>query len=228
MPTIFFDFDSTVVSKESLDEVIALALASTSHSETLHQQVEEITNAGMEGTLPFTESVKKRLAVTPLKKEYFEQVGEALTANITDGLPDLIHQLHSLKYHVYIVSGGFRPCLLPTAKQLGIPSERVSANTYQCDTHGHVVGPDTDNPCFTDHGKAPVIQHIEAATHPPRPYVMVGDGSNDLRAYTEGVVDVFFGFTAHIERDVIKTHAPKKAATVKELRNLIFNVSTTQ
>lgn len=226
MPTIFFDFDSTIVSKESLDEVIEKALESTPHSETIRQQVEAITNAGMEGVIPFTESVKRRLALTSLRNKYFEHAGEELTKNITDGLPDLIHQLHSLKYHVYIVSGGFLPCLLPTAKKLGISSDRVFANTYQHDTQGYVIAPDTENPCFTDNGKVPIIKHITATAQPPRPYLMIGDGSNDLRTYTEGVVEFFCGFTAHVERDIIQTHAPHKVASVEELRDFIFTIPT--
>ena len=227
MTTVFFDFDSTVISKESLDEVIALALVSAPEDERkmLNQKVEEITNAGMEGALPFTESVLRRLAVAPLTDEHFRRVGNALIEDITPGLPDLIAELHARENLVYIISGGFRPCLLPTAKRLDISPERVFANTYLTDSDGSVTSPDIDNPCFTDNGKVPVIQHIATTERPPRPYVMIGDGSNDLRAYTEGVVDYFCGFTAHIQRDIIKTQAPKQTASVAELRDFIFTVS---
>lgn len=227
MPTIFFDFDSTVVSKESLDEVIALALAHAPEDERqeLRQQVEEVTTAGMEGTLPFTDSVLKRLAVTPLRNEHFTQIGDALMADITPDLPELVAELQAKQYQIYIISGGFRPCLLPTAVKLGIAPERVFANTYQTNQQGIVLSPDTDNPCFTDQGKVHVIQHIATTEQPPRPYMMVGDGSNDLRAYTEGVVDYFCGFTTHVERAIIKAQAPQQAASVAELRNFIFNLS---
>ncbi len=227
MPTIFFDFDSTVVGKESLDEVIALALANAPENEqkNLRQQVEEITAAGMGGILPFTESLQRRLAVAALHDEHFTQIGDALIADITPDVPELIAELQAKRYQIYIVSGGFRPCLLSTAVKLGIAPERVFANTYQTDQNGIVTGPDQGNPCFTNEGKVPVIQHIVTTEQPPRPYVMIGDGSNDLRAYTAGVVDHFCGFTAHVERAIIQAQAPQQAASVAELRNFISNLS---
>ncbi len=50
--TIFFDFDSTLVSKESLDEVIALALADSPDRIEQTEAVAAITDKGIGGRDP--------------------------------------------------------------------------------------------------------------------------------------------------------------------------------
>ncbi len=222
--TIFFDFDSTLVSKESLDEVIALALAEADGRAELLREVEEITKAGMEGTLPFTESVRRRLAVVPLWHRHFEAVGDTLTQHITADMPNLVAELQAAGHHVYIISGGFRDSILPVAKVLGIDPQRVFANHCRYDGHGRVLSVTTDNPCFTDDGKMPVIEAIVAAASPPRPYLMIGDGGNDLKAYTSGTVEHFCGYTEHVSRDIVRQSGVPCAASVSALRDFILSL----
>lgn len=218
---VCFDFDSTVVSKESLDLVIERALGEASNSAELMAQVEAITNASMNGELPFTESLQRRFAVVPLSFMQFEAVGEFLQAHITPGMSDVFNELKKLNIPTFIISGGFRPCLLPVAKMLGVPSERVVANEVVTDETGSITGIDTSVVCYTNDGKAPVIEFVKEQFGLTGSVCMIGDGANDLQAYQKGVAEYFIGFTANAKRDIIVQNAPHVAENSEELLALL-------
>lgn len=219
---VFFDFDSTIVTKESFDEVIALALSEHPDKAELVKQIEEITNLGMEGTLPFTESLERRLAVTQLYRNDFESVGQNLIAHITPGMPELFAELKQFEVSTFIISGGFLESILPVAQTLGVDESRVFTNQVIANEDGIVTGIDTKNVCYTNEGKAPVIAYIKQSNNLQGSTCMIGDGANDLRAYEQGIADLFCAFTGNVSRAVMKERAPAVATTVPELRDFIF------
>ena len=217
-----FDFDSTIITKESLDEVIAFALEGDPKQSERVKAIEAITKEGMEGTLPFTTSVDRRLAAVPLTREDFLVVGEQLTHHITPGMEELFAELHTHPHiTTYILSGGFFDSIRPTAEKLGVPPERVLTNDCRYDSTGHVLGVDTDSVCYTNAGKAPVIEALRRAVLPGR-FVMIGDGANDLAAYTSKAADTFCAFAGNQERAAVCTQAPYVAHTTVHLHDFIF------
>ena len=222
--TIFFDFDSTLVSKESLDEVLALALQDTVDAHAALEAIAAITNAGMEGSLAFTESVKKRLAVATVQRHHFQNVGTQLTNHLTPGIRPLIRTLQDRLHTVYIISGGFRETILPTAASLHIAPTQIFCNQCIFDDTDTVCGIDESLPTFTDDGKTPVIEHIAATQAPRRPYVLIGDGANDLAAHHNGSVEYFCGFTQHVTRSVILDQAPVHVPNVAALSDFLFSI----
>jgi D-3-phosphoglycerate dehydrogenase len=205
---VCFDFDSTVVTKESLDLVIERALEEAPNRTELMTTVESITNASMNGQLPFTESLQRRFAVVPLTLAQFEAIGQILCDHITPGMVDVFAALAERKVSTFIISGGFRPCLLPVAERLGVAAERVIANEVFYAGDGAVTGIDTDSVCYSNHGKTPVIEQVRDRFSITGPIVMVGDGANDLQAYQNGAAEHFIGFTANVRRDLVVQNAP--------------------
>ena len=227
MPTIFFDFDSTVVTKESLDEVIALALEGNPQKEKLTDEVEKITHQGMNGELDFKQSVEARLAVTNLNRCHFDKIGKQLQSALTPGMADLFTWLKSHGWDVYLVSGGMWPSVWPVAQALGLKRTNVFTNGLRWDEHDRVTGPDPSNLLHTNYGKTPVIEWLTDTRELSKPLVLVGDGSNDLAAFKAGAVDHFIGFGANVVRDKVKTEASAFVESVEalknELKNLKFN-----
>ncbi len=216
MRAVLFDFDSTVVTKESLDETIAYALATHPERDRVVREIEEITNLGMEGKLPFTQSVTKRLATISLACTDFEIVGKELKKHITTGMQDVFAELEQSGTRTYIVSGGFRESVAPTARALHVPEERVLTNIPVFDTHGTFVHPLESSLLWTDSGKTAAIQVVRARDDIAYA-VLVGDGANDLAAYTAGAVDMFVGFGANVVREAVKSKAPMWASSSDEL-----------
>jgi len=225
MPTIFFDFDSTVCTKESLDEVISLALNEAPNKAQLVEKVEMITNQGMNGELDFTDSVRARFNVCVLNLAHFETVGEKLKNDITPGMEALFLWLSKNQWSIYIVSGGFRPSVLPTAKALGLNEKEVFTNDLDVDESGEVLGVDEASFLWTNEGKTPVIKHLKKLRNLPEPFVLVGDGSNDLAAFRAGVVDEFIGFGGNVVRERVKTQAPHFALDTDGIRKVLESIN---
>jgi HAD superfamily phosphoserine phosphatase-like hydrolase len=218
MPTIFFDFDSTVCTKESLDEVIALALKEYPEKPGLVGQVEKITNQGMNGELDFKESVRARLEVCPLNLVHFNLTGQHLKHCLTPGFTELMTWLKANDWDIYIVSGGFLPSILPSIEILGLRSDRLFTNGVRIDDQENIQGVDESSLLWTNAGKTNVINHLKKARHLTSPLILVGDGSNDLAAFKSGVVDDFIGFGANVERAKVKAEAPNFVTSVTGLK----------
>lgn len=225
MPTIFFDFDSTVVTKESLDEVIALALKNHPQKEKLTAQVEAITNQGINGELDFKQSVEARLAVCELNRCQFEAVGKKLKSCLTPGMADLFAWLKTQSWEVYIVSGGMWPSVWPVAESLGLKRTNVFANGLRWDEHDQVTGPDPSNLLHTNYGKTPVIEWLSDTRNLPRPLVLVGDGSNDLAAFKAGAVEHFIGFGANQVRTKVQQEALVFVNSVADLKTELKKIA---
>jgi HAD superfamily phosphoserine phosphatase-like hydrolase len=220
---VFFDFDSTVVSKESLDEVIACALSSNPNKERLMLEIESITNRGMNGEIGLNESVQLRLAVVPLFKTQVQQVGAMLTQHITQGMPELFAWLQTHDVPTYIVSGGFSDAILPTATILNVPETQVLTNRFVYDTAGKVTGADPNTIIWKNEGKAAVVRHVLSQYESPVS-ALIGDGSNDLAAYTHGAVQHFCGFGAHAVRPTVQAAAPAFVYTAVDAQTWLAKV----
>jgi len=208
MPTIFFDFDSTVCTKESLDEVIALALKEYPDQQGLAEKVESITNQGMNGELDFKESVKARLEVCPLNRAHFTLTGEHLKHCITPGFPELFAWLKQHDWDIYIVSGGFLPSIQPSVEHLGLRPDRLFTNGIRTDENEALTSVDTSSLLWTNNGKTKVINYLKDTPQLKGPTVLVGDGSNDFAAFKAGAVDYFIGFGANVVRPKVEAEAP--------------------
>lgn len=223
--TFFFDFDSTIITKESLDEVISYALTQRPERDHLMKEIEEITTLGMEGQIPFTQSVARRISIVSLSRTDFNTVGEMLTRHITTGMHQLFSALSNAGHTVSIVSGGFRETILPTAHILGVPPENVMSNCAVFDTEGSLASIDTTSPLWTDAGKTKAIQEMTARIGTPVSTVLIGDGVNDLAAYTAGAVDIFIGFGGVIAREKLQREAPQFAYSSAELLDILINAN---
>lgn len=217
---VFFDFDSTIVSKETLDETVARALSAHPERERIVREIEDITRLGMEGKLDFTESVRRRLEVVPITRSHLEETGLAMKDALTPGIEDVFTWLKDQGHPTYIVSGGFEECILPVAEYLQTPRERVLTNRFVFSPDDLVSDVDESSLLWTHEGKAPALRAMRVY-HPDEPFIMIGDGMNDYRAYESGAANHFIGFGAHVVREPVKAKAPHFAYSAKELWELL-------
>lgn len=217
---VFFDFDSTVVSKETLDDAIARALHAHPERERIVHDIEDITRLGMEGKLDFTESVRRRLGVVPLTRTHLEETGYAMKNFITPGIDDVFNWLQEKGHPTYIVSGGFEECIVPVAEHLEIPGDRRLSNRFIFSPDGFVTGVDESSLLWTSEGKTPALRAMRAH-HPDEQFIMIGDGMNDFRAYESGAADHFIGFGGHVVRESVKAKAPHFAHSMIELTEIL-------
>ncbi len=220
---VFFDFDSTIVSKETLDDAIAQALHAHPERERIVREIESITRLGMERKLDFTESVRRRLGVVPLTRSHLEETGANMKDALTPGIENVIEWLREHGHPTYIVSGGFEECIAPVAEHLKIPEDCRLSNRFTFSPLGLVTGIDESSPLWTNEGKAPALRAMRAR-HPEESFIMIGDGMNDYRAFECGAADHFIGFGGNVVRESVKEKAPYFAMSAQEIGEILQRI----
>jgi HAD superfamily phosphoserine phosphatase-like hydrolase len=207
--TVVFDFDSTLIDCESLDELLARVLAGRPERIA---RVHEITVAGMEGRLAFRDSLEQRLAIARPTRADVEAFGREAVGRLTPGMEALVTGLAG-RAEIWIVSGALRETVLPVAARLGVPPGRVLATRVAWSPEGTL---ERVMECRTK------VEHLQTRSEgwaPPR--ILVGDGMTDHAPHAAGLVDHFLAFTAVVRRaPVVATGAPE-AADVAELEYLL-------
>ncbi len=196
MPTLLFDFDSTLINCESLEEI-----ASEYLDDQTRKDISVITKAGMEGQISFAESLAFRLKLAQPNKSAIEKFTANPKKYLTQGMPELIKALQAQNnYDIWIISGGLAEVIYPFAAYLNIPKERVRGIT------GRWYG---DNFHFNQkdlfsQGKIQGCEALSPAWTGPK--IAIGDGMTDFALYQEGLVDHFLPYTEHVSRDFIKNN----------------------
>ena len=214
MATVIFDFDSTVISCESLEEILAAQLAEKPQEMA---RLKELTEQGMSGNMTFEESLQQRLALASPTYSATLTFAENIHQWLTAGIDELISSLSQRNIEVWLISGGIREVLLAAGKHLKIPAERIHAVQLQWDSDGQFLGVDTQVAFCrskTEGARSLVPQWS-------RPTIVVGDGMTDYALYEEGMADHFIAYTEHCRRPALVKKASHIATNVQQLQNQI-------
>jgi phosphoserine phosphatase len=214
VPTVSLDFDSTIVSCESLEEILRPRLRGRPD---LVREIRRVTDLGMAGRIPFAESLARRLAVAEPTRDDVRRFGAAAHRRLTRGMARLHADLRRRRVAVSWVSGALREAALPLARRLGVPARRVHGVRARWGRDGRFLGLSARDPFAVS--KALGIRRIAAAWSRPR--VGVGDGATDLELWRRGSVDRFVAFTEHARRDAVLVPGVAEAKDVEELRRLL-------
>jgi len=120
-----FDFDSTFVRVEALDELARISLDS-SDSEQKLAKIQKITEDTMNGHLSFSEAIKMRFEYMSPHAKHIPLLIEYLKDNIT---PSFVRNKRFFKKHsqqIYIISGGFFEYIWPIVELFHIPKSHLS------------------------------------------------------------------------------------------------------
>lgn len=218
----FFDVDSTIITRESLEDMIALSIADEKDQtvkDALLTKLTAITNAGMNGEIDFAESLQKRLALAPVTKNHMNTVTARMLEEITEGMEDFIRALQDRGHNTWLLTAGIREMMLPLAEKLQIPPQRIIANDPLW-TDGRLTGVQP-SPLLSTGGKAEILRAMKEAKAIEGTIIMIGDGASDLCTFTSGVADDFYGFGAHAVRSNVQKHAPHFCHSVAEIRGYL-------
>ena len=165
---VLMDMDSTAIQIECIDEMALLA--------GVGEEVAAVTRAAMEGALPFSESLRRRVkALAGADAAIIDQV--IANMPLMPGLLTLVAGLKAMGWKVALASGGFTPFTGHLRQTLGLDAD--FANTLEIKDGrftGAVLGDIVDA-----EAKARIL--CELAAHydiPLSQTVAVGDGANDL------------------------------------------------
>jgi D-3-phosphoglycerate dehydrogenase len=197
------DFDSTFTQVEALDELARISLRKHPDRENIYKQIEDYTNAAMEGKLSFTQSLEARVKLLQANRDHLKQLVTHLKKKVSTSFSrnSNFFKLHSEQ--VYIVSGGFKEFITPVVTEYFIKKENIYANTFVFDENDNIIGYDRENPLSQEGGKVKLLKQMNLQGE----IYGIGDGYSDFQLKESGMIKKFFAFTENIERKSVAEKA---------------------
>ena len=197
------DFDSTFTQVEALDELARISLRKHPDREKIYKQIEDYTNAAMEGKLSFSESLASRVKLLEANRDHLKQLVTHLKKKVSTSFS---RNSNFFKLHqdtVYIVSGGFKEFITPVVTEYFIKKENIYANTFVFDENDNIIGYDTENPLSQEGGKVKLLRQLDLQGE----IFGIGDGYSDYQLRVSGFFFFFFVFSVNIERKSVAEKA---------------------
>ncbi|MGZ3750520.1 MAG: HAD-IB family phosphatase [Mucilaginibacter sp.] len=197
------DFDSTFTQVEALDELARISLKNHPDRESIYKQIEDFTNAAMEGKLSFSASLEGRVKLLQANREHLKQLVTHLKKKVSTSFSRNSNFFKLHQDQVLIVSGGFKEFITPVVTEYFIKKENIYANTFVFDEHDNIIGYDRDNPLSQEGGKVKLLRQMDLKGE----IFGIGDGYSDFQLKESGLIKKFFAFTENIERKSVAEKA---------------------
>ncbi len=191
-----FDFDSTLTRVEALDVLAEMTLQGKSNKEEVINEIQKITNLGIDGDISFTESLERRIKLLKAHKNDLEGLVQELRQKISKSIESNKEFFEKFSEDIYVISCGFKEFIDPIVQEYNIPSERVYANTFEFDAEGYIVGFDEKNPLSQHNGKIECLEQMNLEGE----VQVIGDGYSDYVMREAGIAHKFFAYTENVHR----------------------------
>ena len=219
---LIFDFDSTLVKSETLNEILKISL---SNDLDKINEIEKITKLAMEGEITPIDSMNKRLKLATINKNLIEKIKKEIVSDITDNMEYVINYLKkNQKIKIFIISGGFKELILPVAKKLKITENNIYANEFIY--KNNIITSVKDNILLEEQGKVKLINNLKKNNILIGKNIMIGDGWTDLETLLFNSVDNYICFTGVIKRDRVIKNSKLIANSSEELLKIINELIT--
>ena len=193
-----FDFDSTLVAMEGIDELAKLKLGDEGF-----RRVVEATQLAMAGDIDMGSSLVMRLELVRPSVHDCQQLAAIYTAAVVPGAVDAVAALARSGWEIAVVSGGFDQAIRPVLAAHFSSVSMLRAAVLRFTPQGEYAGLDGDaSPTALAHGKLRVVQALRSRYDT---IVMIGDGATDAEAAP--AVDAFIACTAVVRRPAVVTVA---------------------
>lgn len=197
------DFDSTFTQVEALDELARISLKDRPDREDIYKQIDDLTNASMEGRLSFTQSLEARVKLLNANRDHLKLLISHLKKKVSTSFSRNTIFFKNHTDEVLIVSGGFKEFITPVVTEYHIKKENIYANTFLFDDEGNIIGYDTENPLSQEGGKVKLLKELNLQGD----IYGIGDGYSDYQLKESGMIKKFFAFTENIERKSVAEKA---------------------
>jgi len=196
---LIIDFDSTFVTVESLDELAHIVLKDNPESAQRLEMIKAITRAGMEGSIPFDESLSKRLKLLNINQKDIHAATIVLAKKVTPSFKRNKQFLMENAQNILIISGGFYEMIIPIVSEYGILEDQVFANKFVYKGTSRIAHVDSQNIMAQSGGKVAQANALGLAGE----IHVIGDGYTDYQIKSEGPAKKFFAFIENIRRNSV-------------------------
>ncbi len=206
------DFDSTFTKVEAFDALVDISLKDHPDLEIRKQQIFDITNKGMDGSISFRESLEKRIMLLQPNRRHLEKLVTVLRELVSESFKRNKDFFQIYADYIYIISNGFHAFIDPIVTEYGVKPENIFANRFHFDEQGNVTGFDSENPLSANKGKVELLKRLNL----PGDVYVIGDGYNDYEIKHAGLANKFFAFTENVEREKVLNKADHIAPSLDE------------
>lgn len=196
---LIIDFDSTFVTVESLDELAHIVLKDNPESAQRLETIRAITRAGMEGSIPFDESLSKRLKLLNINQKDIHAATIVLAKKVTPSFKRNKQFLMENSQNILIISGGFYEMIIPIVSEYGILEDQVFANKFVYKGTSRIAHVDSQNIMAQSGGKVAQANALGLAGE----IHVIGDGYTDYQIKSKGPAKKFFAFIENIRRNSV-------------------------
>ena len=196
---LIIDFDSTFVTVESLDELAHIVLKENPESAQRLETIRAITRAGMEGSIPFDESLSKRLKLLNINQKDIHAATIVLAKKVTPSFKRNKQFLMENSQNILIISGGFYEMIIPIVSEYGILEDQVFANKFVYKGTSRIAHVDSQNIMAQSGEKVAQANALGLAGE----IHVIGDGYTDYQIKSEGPAKKFFAFIENIRRNSV-------------------------
>jgi len=207
-----FDFDSTLTQVEALDVLAEMTLKGKSNRDEILEEIQKITNLGIDGEISFTESLERRIRLLEANESDLQPLIADLRLKISKSIKENKEFFHSHAEDIYVISCGFKEFIDPIVAEYNIPSDRVYANTFTFDEQGKIVGFDETNVLSSHNGKIECLKRLDLEGE----VQVIGDGYSDYVMREAGIADKFFAYTENVHREKAANNADYVAPNLNE------------
>lgn len=211
------DFDSTLVNVETLEHLAEFSLSNNPNKEKILSEIRKLTIMGMDGQIPFNESLTRRLNLINATKNDVEKNSQYLLEKITPSFEKNKDFFHKYKNNIYVISGAFKDYSLSVIKKFGIEENHVLMNSFTYDKKDNITGVDLTRPEAYKFGKAIAVAGLRLNGT----IYVVGDGYTDFEIKQNGVADYFVAFTENAYRPHVVKYADYVVKNFDEFLKII-------
>ncbi|WP_136465549.1 phosphoglycerate dehydrogenase [Flagellimonas onchidii] len=207
-----FDFDSTLTRVEALDVLAEMTLQGKSNRKEIIQEIQDITNLGIDGDISFTESLERRIRLLNAHRDDLDGLVNELRQKISKSIASNKEFFEKFSDDIYVISCGFKEFIDPIVEEYNIPSDRVYANTFKFDNDGNIIGFDEANVLASHNGKIECLKNLDLDGE----VQVIGDGYSDYVMREAGIADKFFAYTENVHREKAANNADHVAPNLDE------------
>ena len=217
---LILDFDSTLISIESLDLLAEICLKNKINSASIITKIKNLTSLGMKGKITFQDSLRKRLRYLQIEDYHFDQLNKKVKNFISPSIIKNQIWLKKNRDNIYIFSGGFKRVIDPIALSLGLKKNQVFGNEFLYDNNDSIIGLDFQNPLSQSNGKFLLAKKLGMKKN----IIMTGDGSTDAEIKQLHKNAVFIAFTENVYRKSVVDIADYNAKTFDDVIDYVSNM----
>ncbi len=203
-----FDFDSTLISVESLD-----LLAELSSTPETAEKIKKITELGMKGKISFEDSLAQRLSHLKINQGQIGWLINILKTKISVSVIRNISFFRDHSSNIFVITGGFEEYAIPVLDQIYIKPNNIIANKFLWNGYREVTGFDPTCPTSKNGGKSLALNSLKLKGE----IFVIGDGSTDLEMKNCTHVAGFCAFVENIRRENIVSKADYVFSSIDDL-----------